>query len=310
MGVIDFKEIPSSKGGEPGQDSWEFFARDFFSALSLEIGGGPDRGPDSGRDLIVREERAGRIGRSVHTWLVSCKHFAHSGKAVSDRDEVDPLGRVRKFNADGFIGFYSTIPSSSLAETLRRLEEQMNVRLYDSALIEQSLMKNRGLEGVFKRYLPHSFQRWEREDKSPATLYDSYVPLSCVTCGKDLLEERTGIVVIVRQWKGEDRGKIVNLYWACKGECDRRLEGDYVARGYLTGWEDISDLAIPVVFMRWIMGHMNRMRAGEDVYADEAFEKLKEFTLAMAQVVVREESEAETKRVVPGDNRPSWLLLP
>ncbi len=113
MGFVDFKEIPSAKGGGIEQDAWALFAREFFAALHIDIEEGPDRGPDSGRDLVIAEVRKGVLGSRHHRWLISCKHFAHSkNKSVSSRDEPDILGRVKKFNADGFIGFYSTIPSA------------------------------------------------------------------------------------------------------------------------------------------------------------------------------------------------------
>jgi hypothetical protein len=112
MGFVDFKEIPSAQGGQEGQDAWALFTREFFAALHIDIEEGPDRGPDSGRDLVIAEVRKGVLGSGRHRWLISCKHFAPSKKSVSIRDEPDILGRVRRFKADGFIGFYSTIPSS------------------------------------------------------------------------------------------------------------------------------------------------------------------------------------------------------
>jgi hypothetical protein len=57
MPLIDFKEIPSSKGGDEGQDSWALFAREYFSSMGLNIEQGPDRCPDSGRDLIIIREK-------------------------------------------------------------------------------------------------------------------------------------------------------------------------------------------------------------------------------------------------------------
>lgn len=50
MGFVDFKEIPTAKGGQEGQDAWALFTREFFAALHIDVEEGPDRGPDSGRD--------------------------------------------------------------------------------------------------------------------------------------------------------------------------------------------------------------------------------------------------------------------
>jgi hypothetical protein len=51
---------------------------------------------------------------------VSCKHFATSGKSVGPDDESNITDRVRHHGADGFIGFYSTMPSAGLVERLQQ----------------------------------------------------------------------------------------------------------------------------------------------------------------------------------------------
>ena len=38
MAIIDFKEIPSSIGGEQSQDFWALFARGYFEALHFPCG--------------------------------------------------------------------------------------------------------------------------------------------------------------------------------------------------------------------------------------------------------------------------------
>ena len=136
MGLIDFNEVPSSKGGVIGQDEWALFAREFFSALHIDVEEGPDRGSDSGRDLLVVKTK-GLLGSGQHRWLVSCKHFAHTNRSVSIKDEQDILGRVSRFKTDGFMGFYSTVPSSELNRTLKAYEDRINVIIYNSALIER-----------------------------------------------------------------------------------------------------------------------------------------------------------------------------
>src|ERR1051326_6544301 len=109
MPVIDFTEIPAANTGKGDQDTFELFARDFFSALGFEIEEGPSRGADDGKDLIIREELSGAVSKRTMRWVVSCKHFAHSKRSVGDKDEIDIVGRVRKFQADGFMAFYSTM---------------------------------------------------------------------------------------------------------------------------------------------------------------------------------------------------------
>ena len=106
MAVIDLKEIPEAHIADGDQDRFELFARDFLEALGFRIIQGPGRGADRGRDLLVGEAIGGTVTATERIWLVSAKHKAHSGRSVSDADEIDPIGRVRRFGADGFMPFY------------------------------------------------------------------------------------------------------------------------------------------------------------------------------------------------------------
>ncbi len=105
--MLDFKEIISP-------EDWELFARDFLQELGFFIESSPDRGPDGGKDLLISETLKGRVGQYKFNWLVSCKHNAVSNNSVNEAEEQNILERVAGFNADGFIGFYSTVPSSAI----------------------------------------------------------------------------------------------------------------------------------------------------------------------------------------------------
>jgi len=224
VGFVDFKEIPSAKGGDTGQDAWGLFAREFFAALRIDVEEGPDRGPDSGRDLVISEKRMGLLGSGQHRWLVSCKHLAYSNKSVSIRDEPDVLGRVRSFKADGFIGFYSTIPSAELSRTLQKYKDEVNVIIYDAALIERELTSNPHLGKVFERFFPHSFEEYRKVSHTAYKISDSLVGLFCNVCNKELLEDRDGIVAFAEESTSDNKIHTVDMYWACRGKCDRALE--------------------------------------------------------------------------------------
>jgi len=307
VGFIDFKEIPSAKGGQVGQDAWALFAREFFAALHLDIEKGPDRGPDSGRDLVITEKRKGLLGSGQHKWLVSCKHYAHSNKSVPNGDEPDILGRVGRFKADGFIGFYSTIPSAELNRTLESYKSQINVIVYDSASIERMLLNNPDLKEVFARFFPHSFKEYRKVSHTPYPISDSFVGLFCDVCGKDLLKERDGIIAFADELIDDKKIRTVDMYWACRGECDRALEQAFRKRGFATTWEDISDLMIPMVFMKWVITAMNSLRDGSLVFSDKAYKKFTELTFAVAQLVVRETSDEEIERLQSLRDVPTFL---
>ena len=311
MPTIDMREIPPANGRDH-QDQWELFARDYLIARGFQVLDGPDRGADGGRDLVVREERPGVLGTSVFVWLVSCKHHAHSGNSVTATDEADIAGRVRQFGAAGFLGFYSTLANASLTNALTRYRTQNAIedfQIFDHELIEGTLIENILLRGVFRRYFPESFGRFQSSTREPSRILDEYMPLECAYCAKDLLLAQPFAGIVVLAWtRGDDRKKQVEAcYVCCKGTCDRTLEASYRSRGLLTSWEDIEDLRIPSIYLRWVLSTLNRMRAGLDHYTDDAFDGEKDFILRMAQVVMREKSGTQEERLVALSRLPEHL---
>jgi len=156
--MIDFNEIPQANTGNGNQDSFELFARDFFNKLGFEIIQNPARGADNGRDLIIEETLKSKIGNKTikKRWLVSCKHYSHSKKSVTAKDEIDLNDRIKTHNCDGFIGFYSTIPNESLISKLNDLEHD----IFDKQKIDDVLKSNNQLETIFKTYFPISYQKY------------------------------------------------------------------------------------------------------------------------------------------------------
>ena len=161
MPVLDFREIPQANKSDGDQDIFELFARDFFEALGYEIEISPSRGADGGKDLIILEPLAGIITKSTKRWIVSCKHKAHSGKSVSTNDEIDIKGRVDKFQAHGFIAFYSTLPSSGLTndfERLMNLVPPVSIEVFDRTRIEKFVLFDSRLRQVLRQYFPNNYQ--------------------------------------------------------------------------------------------------------------------------------------------------------
>lgn len=157
---LDFTEIPAANSGAGTQDIFELFARDFFLVLGYEIEEGPGRGADGGKDLLVIEPFSGILSQTKKRWVVSCKHFAHSGKAVGIDDEINITDRVKKFDADGFIAFYSTLPSSSLNDNFTRLKgNKILIEVLDKARIEDLLLSDEKLEPVIARYFGQTYRQ-------------------------------------------------------------------------------------------------------------------------------------------------------
>jgi hypothetical protein len=291
--MVDFTEI-SYTG-----DTWELFARDFLRERGFFIESPPDRGPDAGKDLLITEHLSGNLNEYPFRWLVSCKHFAKSGNSVSEDDERNILERLSAFSADGFIGFYSTLASSGLNTRLNALRNERKIKdysIFDHKLIE-NLLVTVGYSHLMMRYFPNSY----KVIKPLHLIVDEYLPLECKKCGKDLLmalfesDYNANIVMVYRLDNENDTDLIQDVYCCCKS-CDETLRRRFENRNILTGWYDISDLVIPIEFLRYVFGIMNKIRNGYDVYTDEAFGKMKNILMALAQKVLRATTERERER--------------
>lgn len=167
--MIDFREIPQANKSNGGQDRFEQFACDFLETIGFKIIRRPDRGPDGKKDLIVSDTRTGVSGETTIKWLVSCKHFAHSDNSVKDTDEPDIYDRVLKHNCQGFLGFYSTLPSSTLSDKLYALRDRIEGTTYDSTRIERELLSCNQKERLLASYFPDSNDKYRQSiyiDKS------------------------------------------------------------------------------------------------------------------------------------------------
>lgn len=254
--LLDFKEIPQANTGSGNQDSFELFARDFLKILGYEFLQHPDRGADGKKDLIVRESRPGVSGVSQIKWLVSCKHYAHSGKSVSDTDEPNILDRVSVHECDGFIGFYSTLPSTSLGKNLEGLKKKIEIQSIDKEQIESILLESpQGLK-LASRYFPLSFTKYSIENPKPAKIFTDEIAIKCEYCDKNLLNDKSGIFVLLRKpsdFNEEEykRKPYTKAYFSCKGRCDHILKNRYFRdERFIDEWADISDYLYPIGYIK------------------------------------------------------------
>jgi len=246
--ILDFKEIPKADKGTGLQDTFELFTRDFLSFLGYRIVQDPDRGADGKKDLIVDEIITGITSEYTIRWLVSCKHFAHSGNSVKDSDEINISDRLKQHHCDGFMGVYSTLAATSLSGLLQGQEKFV---IFDHEKIESYLLNS--LEGhkIACRYFPISFKKFQIENPTPAKIFGEESKISCDCCGRNLLlEGEHGNYVLLKEDYG-DMGyskKYKDMYFACCGKCDKKLKNDYQKKGlYDSGWESIDDLCNPTI---------------------------------------------------------------
>jgi hypothetical protein len=251
--------------------------------------------------MIVTEQLKGNLGNYRLRWLVSCKHFAKSGRSVAETDEPNIIERVRSFKCDGFIGFYSTIPSSGLNTRLMQLKGNNDIkdyRIFDDKLIENYLITI-GYSNLLLRYFPLSY----KSIKPLHAIFKNYISLECPHCNKDLLKalynsQYNGNIIFIGRHelvKDKDGNEdwiqhIDDFIWICK-DCN----STHPYKNDL-GWEDIGDIAIPAFYVKWVLTIMNRLESGIDKYEPNAYKKLKNFVMAISQKVLREMTEEEHKR--------------
>lgn len=309
MPALDFNEIALANLMDGDQDQFELFSRELLSAAGYEILSGPGRGPDAGRDFIAVEIREGIAGKTEVKWLVSCKHFSHSGNSVGVSDEDNIRDRVESNGCNAFLGVYSTLPSSGLVSRFESLREQMEVQWLDHESLESMLLSSLTSHDIAARFIPESFANWQKENPQPSNIFSYLEGLQCENCGKELLtsEERSGIVVIWRERKESRPTLIYDVYWSCKGNCDIALKPGYDRPSAIDGWEDIPDITIPQVYMKWIMSTINQLHDDDYIYSDQALEKIKTLLLEIFPYVARGLSSRERRLLTELQRIPIWM---
>ncbi len=289
-GLIDWTEIPDG-------DSWELFARDFLTELGFVVDVGPGRGADAGKDLIVSEQLRGKLRGRKFTWLVSCKHYAGSDKAIGSDIESNIIDRITQHKADGFMGFYSTLPTSGLVERLRTLEAESKIdawEVFDRKKIEGHFVTT-GLSKLALRYVPLSYARIRPIQK----LFGQYRGMHCEICQADVLERSArghADAILVWAMPKWNPCHFEKLFIACKGDCDAKLQARLGANGFTTSWEEIQDLTNPALYLKNFLTYMNSLHLRHDTYSTEAHDTMKNIYIALGQRTLREVTQDDEQR--------------
>ena len=296
--ILDFKEIPEANKGTGLQDTFELFTRDFLSFLGYRIVQDPDRGADGKKDMIVDEVIKGITSEYTIRWLVSCKHYAHSGNAVKDSDEINISERLKQHHCDGFMGVYSTLAATSLSGMLQGQEHHI---IFDHEKIESYLLDSLDGHRIACRYFPNSFRQYQLENPTPAKIFDEETELICDCCGKNLLlESEHGNYVLLKEVTSQDdeySKQYKGLYFACRGKCDHTLEKYYHDQGlHYWGWESIDDLCNPYVWLEKMMAFINGIQHDQDM-DDNTFEKMKKLFINTFPYIARHLTQKERQRV-------------
>jgi len=313
MPILDFCEIPEAHKSTGLQDTFELFARDFLEYLGYMIEQGPDRGADGGIDILVTETRKGIGGESKVKWLVSCKHKAHSGSSVGGKDEIDIPGRVTANRCDGFIGFFSTLPSSGLTSRLEGLTDRFPFQIYDREKIEKNLLSSSEGLKLTKRYFPKSIQKYKKNNPKPERFFWKYPDLTCDYCGNNLLDpKKNGIVVFWHTFydhrKIKEIDEIVDIHCCCKGHCDEILQDKFGTKYQhaIDKWVDIPDICTPTIYLKWMNSIFHELYENSE-YSEQAFKKIKRIMFAVFPYISRELTDSE-KDIIEGLTEiPSYM---
>lgn len=299
MTILNFKEIPEAHKGGGQQDKFELLSRDLFIALGYRIDSAPGRGADGGKDLILTEVRTGIAGNTEIKWLVSCKHKAHSGASVGKGDEPEISDSLKANKCTGFIGFYSTLPSSGLITKVEGMDD-IEHQFFDSSKIEQILLTEPKCLNIAQRYFPQSYKGWSDENPSVAQIFSDQEPFKCEHCGDQLDREHRGLVVSWRKVE-EQAGKYVNQirnqYVCCAGECDRELKEIHSIDGYVSSWAELRDYFTPTLYLKAVMVFCNALNEETSIYSPDAFEQQKEILINCFPYVCRNLTKQELEQV-------------
>ncbi|MGE7661318.1 restriction endonuclease [Peribacillus sp. NPDC097197] len=134
--MLDFTEL-SIDGTDLERLVREIFVREGFETHWT------GKGPDGGRDLLIVEKVQGPLSNFERTWLVQCKHKAHSGRSVGREESYSLVTDCKSANADGYLLVCTTALTTGLINTYRELQSngEIVIDYWDEVKIEDRLLK-------------------------------------------------------------------------------------------------------------------------------------------------------------------------
>lgn len=203
------------------------------------------------------------------------------------------IDRMTHHKADGFIGFYSTLPSSGLNNRLDSYKDSDKlIEVFDSERIEQMILENVNSK-IFERYFPESYRKYSSGRRIRLT--EEHESIYCKYCNKDLTEVRGENSLMVF---AKDANEVIQeVYCVCKESCDDKLVEEMMLRGYKTDYEDLEDMIIPINYLIKYMANLNLLYDFKLKMSKEAFEEYKTILIRLAQLVFREPTQKEIVRM-------------
>jgi len=150
--MLDFKEL------DVNGKEFELLIREllFLKGLDVYWSG---VGPDGGRDLVCVETMKSVFSNEKKTWLIQCKHNAHSENSVGIGAIDGLFDACSQHSATGYILVCSTQPSSSVVDRLEAITKNpsnsISAIYWDYVQIER-LLSTPKLWRIAQRFFPVS----------------------------------------------------------------------------------------------------------------------------------------------------------
>ena len=150
MHIVDFTEIPDGH-------SFEIFVYEYLQAHGLQVSY-PSVGVDGGKDMIA--SASVQFGATFN-WLVSCKHFAGTGRNVGTHLESADKDKLLRFGCHGFMFVFSTEPVSGFSQKMDDIKLRSGIQycILGKAFIENELILNVNFRNILYRFFPNSFNK-------------------------------------------------------------------------------------------------------------------------------------------------------
>ena len=136
----------------------------------------------------------------------------------------------------------------------------------------------------------------------PVNMFPDELRVPCDYCQKNLLENpEAGIIAYLEEKSrfhssGEPTPPHYHdMYFSCKGDCDRALQAQYENAGfYAGGWNDIHDFTIPTQYLIKLMAFINGIKDNE--FEPALIDKMKSFLVSLFPYIAREMTQEEKER--------------
>ncbi|HVF00911.1 MAG TPA: hypothetical protein VNA27_06165 [Rubrobacteraceae bacterium] len=123
---------------------------------------------------------------------------------------------------------------------------------------------------------------------------NNYEPLLCWVCEEDLLGARLGNVVWAKNSDQVVTPRYTDVFWVCKGGCDKVMQAALHVLKYSSPWADVKDLKNPLEHKRWAEVTSRQIERGE--ISETAAAKISELLRITAPLADREPTPEDLAR--------------